>query len=214
MLSTSNIIGWWPMRGDGHDASGRGHDVNAEGGVPQWISTDRGLSWQGKAVTSVYFRRPADGTYWADLSNKNWTISWWVAWDDPTVIGSLNMVVGQWNNPGYNWHAYFDQQNANFYNTNDGNNGFFLPKTLRSFSRQWFHFAFVFIDGTLTFYWNGDIIGTPVTGMIGPPSADMDFWVGNIASYYNDNLLSDIMILNKGLSQIEVREAMNSFNLT
>lgn len=137
MLRLKNVVGFWRLRGDGHDESGNGLHMSSVSNIA-WVE-DRG-------VTTPYFNgtnssmATATGAK-ADLSGKSFTFACWVKAELGTTgkagnIGGRNTSVDgaarSWDVPFvHGGDRYFQMSSANVINTTAWSLG------------DWHHFAWI-----------------------------------------------------------------------
>ena len=198
---TDGLIGYWAADASATDSSSTGNNGVFGGSyVP-------GVSGQAFDLSTGTVRIP-DSLAYSFQNYPGWTVAFWFNGSQGTFLGQ---DVGSGEQP--KWfidYGYASPGPSNTFIEHFNNFGssprVFLPSDPLVFPTGWNHLAVVNGGGAVSFYLNGNSIGTAAFGDAFPdPAADLVFGFAEPCCQYN-GLLDEIVLLNRAITSEEARQ--------
>src|SRR3990172_2958182 len=199
MLRLPNLIGYWRLRGDGHDESGNGRDMLSQN--ISWVE-DGGITVASFNGTSSCFYTGSQT--WGDVSGSDFSVA---AWVKTTADGDgVRMVFGRsasldgarnydfWTSPA---------EYQTYYNTVDGSKIF----TASSIRLVWKHITLTVESGTARHYINATLNSTEFPALSGPASGSNINFIGASVGgggYWLKGLMKDVVNVRSSLTQVQI----------
>ncbi len=159
-ITTNGLVGYWPLDGDAHDASGNGHDGVITGATPIPGKFNGAYTFHGSDGIDV-----GDFTF----SNQEYTVSGWIRTTEPAVAGDWKTWIDKLDDSGGPFMLGIgdgrDVGGVNGAQYAVWTGGYSSVNILDTVSNlrdgAWHHYAVTYQSGSQNVYVDGNPVGLP-----------------------------------------------------
>ncbi|MCK5322388.1 MAG: LamG domain-containing protein, partial [Candidatus Aenigmarchaeota archaeon] len=202
----NSLLGWWRFENDYTDSSTHGNDLSCSN-CPTGTTGRLGDAYYFDAVNDYLYDTTFNYSVLKQGSEtSNWTFEAWVK-PDGSQAGNERVIVGR---SGCHSGIYADTNDFKFAikTTDCWTNARTITYTPPDMT-SWHHLVAVYNDRSMTFYADGNLVGSQSFDHI-INHASNTLYIGGIGSFLFKGTIDDVKIWNKSLSVEEINASYNN----